>query len=1034
MIYMYMEVFPLMRRFLVVALSFLLLLSGPLFVVAMAGPEAGVEEPEREYLDGTPIWETLVKESSRSSRYLAATGEHCYVYVDGGNPSQGQIDDLVDEFDNVIWPIDTDVFGEISRDRIEIHLDNIDGPYGIGGYYIPGSWMFYIDVADLSLWGYEIAAHEFQHLIHDKHDNNEDLWLNEGMSDLAIHLVYGPDAMSISGHLDAFEDLPDNDLTVFENEMYDYGSAYLFALYIYEHFGGNDTIRAIVDHSANGLNGVNAVLSGLGPDTVFSNIELFSMWGVANILDDENAYDGLFGYESVELSMFIESAFDDYPMSWQADVMSWGTDYFAFRSGDTRDLVVDITRIDGSYNFSLIGIGAAGVLVRSGLVTSGNPQAQITMPFFGDDYELAYLAAHGWGGERYHFTAEFRDNTPPSTIVAVSPSQPDGDNGWYVTDPTIGFVTTEPCDTYFWWDDEEDEKLIYCSQCEPAVRPEAPQGNHALWFYSVDPDGNREETDKSHVFMVDSQDPETTIELVPASPDGEKGWYTTNVSIVLSSEEGATIYYRWDSGFDRVYEDVLYADEGDHTIYYYSKDQAGNMGEVHFKDIKVDTIEPEITYSLYPQQPDGNGGWYKTQPTVALSTSDGYADMFYQMDEASVLVYNSPFKVPQGTHTVSFWARDEAGNEGERTELKLSVDSVVPTTTMEVTPEDPNGENGWYVTTPKVKLEADDDADVYYKWNEGPYRRFTGTLYMEEGENKLYYYSKDKAGNVEDEHLAVIKVDTEEPETSHYISGMETDGWYLDMPTIELDVEDGATGYYWWDDGLETKYTIPILGKNGIHELHYYSRDDAGNKGSESWLELQVDVEDPVAYFMAIPSYAYTGEEISFDASNSSDNIEIVNYRFDFGDGDEEGLGDDPTTVHTYYLDGPVTVTLTVLDQAGREASYSKDIFIEKKVKDEDDAGLCVLDSTTFLLGAILLVAVLVAGTYMSRQRSRRRQLKRYVELYERQRKMARARKVKGKGRRKKVLTKKGTGRPRKRKVVKGRPKKRKKVVKRKKK
>lgn len=69
------------------------------------------------------------------------------------------------------------------------------------------------------------------------------------------------------------------------------------------------------------------------------------------------------------------------------------------------------------------------------------------------------------------------------------------------------------------------------------------------------------------------------------------------------------------------------------------------------------------------------------------------------------------------------------------------------------------------------------------------------------------------------------------------------------------------------------------------------------------------------------------GETVSFDASGSSDNVGIVSYEWDFGDGT---TGTDITTTHTYTEPGTYTVTLTVKDEAGNTDTDTRIIMVEK--------------------------------------------------------------------------------------------------------
>jgi len=68
------------------------------------------------------------------------------------------------------------------------------------------------------------------------------------------------------------------------------------------------------------------------------------------------------------------------------------------------------------------------------------------------------------------------------------------------------------------------------------------------------------------------------------------------------------------------------------------------------------------------------------------------------------------------------------------------------------------------------------------------------------------------------------------------------------------------------------------------------------------------------------------GDEVVFDASESSDNIGVVSYFWDFGDGN---TGTGKTTTHIYTNPGTYTVKLTVSDAAQNSATATTTITVE---------------------------------------------------------------------------------------------------------
>ena len=260
---------------------------------------------------------------------------------------QEQIDYLLDEFDNNIYPTDTDFFGMpdahdgtnslfvdwgvvppgyYDGDKVAILIDNVGDdnyydpsyPFYIAGFYSPDYEAYFdrnvftIDAFDWanrigpddSPWRgpdpdrwrpylYEgVFAHEFQHLIHDDNDQDEETWLNEGMSMFAEWLcgyAVGEDQFEF------FIDHAENSLVWWGDQeegdpeiLADYGIVYLWTLYLYEHFGGGPFIQALATSEANGIASVNEALAGFGYPATFADV--FHDFRIACLIDSPKAF------------------------------------------------------------------------------------------------------------------------------------------------------------------------------------------------------------------------------------------------------------------------------------------------------------------------------------------------------------------------------------------------------------------------------------------------------------------------------------------------------------------------------------------------------------------------------------------------------------------------------------------------------------------------------------------------------------------------------------------------------------------------
>ena len=104
--------------------------------------------------------------------------------------------------------------------------------------------------------------------------------------------------------------------------------------------------------------------------------------------------------------------------------------------------------------------------------------------------------------------------------------------------------------------------------------------------------------------------------------------------------------------------------------------------------------------------------------------------------------------------------------------------------------------------------------------------------------------------------------------------------------------------------------------------------DDAGNVGSAS---ATVDIVDarPVAVIAVSPPAPAAGQRVVFGAQESTAPAgrEIVQYRWEFGDGSE--AADGSTASHVYAAPGEFIVRLTVVDSANRTGQTTIRVVVE---------------------------------------------------------------------------------------------------------
>src|SRR5437870_4990015 len=243
------------------------------------------------------------KKNFTSTATLRYVTPHVYAWAQNGE----RLDDAAlkkstDVFENKIYPTDRQFFGSERSPGLDndTHVNIFNGNVpGVGGYFSSadeypsvvnqfsnqGNW-FYINTRDVrpGTSDYEgVLAHEFQHMIHWNQDRNEDTWVNEGLSELAMRL----NGYSVGGSDNAFVRDPDIQLDAWRDDpsasVPHYGASFLFQAYFLSRFG-DKMMQQVVHEPANSIPGYDNVLNSNRAGVKFDDVFQDSL--VANVLND----------------------------------------------------------------------------------------------------------------------------------------------------------------------------------------------------------------------------------------------------------------------------------------------------------------------------------------------------------------------------------------------------------------------------------------------------------------------------------------------------------------------------------------------------------------------------------------------------------------------------------------------------------------------------------------------------------------------------------------------------------------------------
>jgi sugar lactone lactonase YvrE len=119
---------------------------------------------------------------------------------------------------------------------------------------------------------------------------------------------------------------------------------------------------------------------------------------------------------------------------------------------------------------------------------------------------------------------------PPLTTLTTNPSSPNGNNGWFKTDPTITLARNKAGTTYYRWGTSGS----WISSTNASVSFKAGQGTKTLYYYST---GNSlTETTKNQAFKVDSVAPTGSVSAPAISTNVSK---TTTFKVSWTASDAA---------------------------------------------------------------------------------------------------------------------------------------------------------------------------------------------------------------------------------------------------------------------------------------------------------------------------------------------------------------------------------------------------------------------------------------------------------------------------------------------------------------
>ncbi len=393
----------------------------------------------------------------------------------------------------------------------------------------------------------------------------------------------------------------------------------------------------------------------------------------------------------------------------------------------------------------------------------------------------------------------------------------------------------------------------------------------------------------------------------PASPNGDNGWYITDVSNGFEATDATSglsasciANFPLSSGHNQQSKTTTGEGAAVTVTSDGCTDVAGNSAAgVQSDDFMIDKTAPTVTVT--PDRSPDQGGWYNHAVVFsAAASSNGPSGAgSCDLDET----YSGP---DDASASVSMDCTDGAGNTGTGS-ASFQYDGTAPT--VSATPSRSPDHNGWYNHAFSVSYTGTDDtsdidecdADDNYSGPDTSSGSVSGSC-------------TDNAGNSGSASYG-FQYDATDPTISATLTpAANGNGWNNTDVDVHFTCSDNLSG-------IDPAYGCPVdqtLTSEGLHTLHVATADDAGNVVTPSF-DVRIDKTTPTITGSASPA-----------ANSYGWNNTNVTVSFSCADG-LSGL-DSCESDHVLSSEGAgQSVTGHATDKAGNQASATvSDINIDK--------------------------------------------------------------------------------------------------------
>jgi Bacterial Ig-like domain len=437
-------------------------------------------------------------------------------------------------------------------------------------------------------------------------------------------------------------------------------------------------------------------------------------------------------------------------------------------------------------------------------------------------------------------TAWNYDGTPPTQSLALTPSAPNGSNGWYIRAASAYVNATDAISGVA---GSTINGITVSSSSQYQINT---SGSNALTYSTMDQAGNS--VSASANINMDLTNPKLDLSINPSAPDGAGGWYVSPFTVNAVASESisgmASLQYSvdggaWQSCASALNGSVTISTDGSHTVTFLATSIAGTTIKKS-QSFKLDQKGPVITFT--PSGTSGSNGWYTSDVNLAISVTDAIsqpATASYIVDGNSLSgnASGATTSLSDGAHTISVTATNGAGLQSTAL-ATIKVDTIAPTLSISTSPAAPSGLNGWYIAPFFVNATATDSGSglspIQNSIDGGALQNGASVLIQKDGTQTVKFTATDNAGNAISQSVS-FKLEAPAPTVTCTPTGAAgLNGWYRSNVSLAISAS-AVSGISFFEYSLDFGKTyVPYVGPlsisgDGIHSINISVASVAGN-------------------------------------------------------------------------------------------------------------------------------------------------------------------------------------------------------------